>query len=111
MEKRDGISFVVPTEGLCIGCGTCANICPTHTIRLEDRAGVRTLTIRDEIIGIHPLIRCEACGRYFASEKFLVHVSESASPHVDVKEHHQYCPTCSKLLSDRAKSSSRFKRL
>ncbi len=111
MEKRGEDSYVVPTEGLCIGCGTCANICPTHSIRLEDKDGVRTLSIREEIIGIHPLIRCEACGRYFASQKFLSHVSEAAGSHVDVKAHHCYCPTCAKLFSDRAKSSSRFKRI
>ncbi|MCF8080871.1 MAG: (2Fe-2S)-binding protein, partial [Desulfobacterales bacterium] len=29
MEKREGQNFVVPIEGRCIGCGTCANICPT----------------------------------------------------------------------------------
>ena len=111
MEKRDGTSYVAPVEGLCIGCGTCANICPTGTIRLVDEEGIRTITIRDETIGIHPLIRCESCGRYFASQKFLARVSEATSPHVDVKEHHRYCPTCSKLFSDRARSSSRFKRM
>ena len=111
MEKRDGTSYVTPTEGLCIGCGTCANICPTGTIHLVDEEGIRTITIRDETIGIHPLIRCESCGRYFASQKFLAHVTDATSPHVDLKEHHRYCPTCSKLFSDRTRSSSRFKRL
>jgi bidirectional [NiFe] hydrogenase diaphorase subunit len=111
MEKRDGTTYVVPMEGLCIGCGTCANICPTDTIHLVDEEGIRTITIRDETIGIHPLMRCESCGRYFASQKFLAHVSEATSPHVDIKEHHRYCPTCSKLFSDRAKSSTRFRRM
>jgi bidirectional [NiFe] hydrogenase diaphorase subunit len=111
MEKRDGTSLVVPTEALCIGCGTCANICPTHTIHLEDRDGIRTLSIREDVIGIHHLVRCEACDRYFASERFLAHISDRAKQHVDVKKHHQYCPTCSKLFSDRARSSSRFRRL
>jgi bidirectional [NiFe] hydrogenase diaphorase subunit len=111
MERRNGSNYIVPTEGLCIGCGTCANLCPTHTINLEDKEGVRTISIRNEIIGIHTLIRCEACSRYFASQKFMAHVSKVSSPHVDVKDHHKYCPTCSKLFSDRAKSSSKFKRM
>lgn len=111
MEKRDEASYVVPIEGLCIGCGTCANMCPTGTIHLVDEEGIRTISIRNETIGIHSLIRCESCGRYFASQKFLAHVSEVTSPHVDIKEHHRYCPTCSKLFSDRAKASSRFKRI
>ncbi len=111
MEKRDGTSYVLPIEGLCIGCGTCANICPTGTIHLVDEEGIRTISIREETIGIHPLLRCEACGRYFASQKFLAHISEATLPHIDIKEHHRYCPTCSKLFSDRAKASSRFKRI
>lgn len=111
MEKREGKNYVVPTEGLCIGCGTCTNICPTGAIRMEDKEGVRTIYIRDEIIGRHVLERCEACGRLFATRSFIKHVSERTSPHPDVKEHHLYCPTCAKLFSDRVKSSSKFKRL
>ncbi len=111
MEKREAKSYVVPAAGLCIGCGTCANICPTGAIRLEDQEGVRTISIRGEIIGRHALERCEACGKLFATQKFLRHVSELTTFHPDVKEHHLYCPTCAKLFSHRLKSASKFKRL
>lgn len=110
-EKRDGITFVVPREGLCIGCGTCSNICPTGAIRMTDEDGVRVISIRNEVIGVHVMERCEACGRYFASQKFIKHVQVRTSEHTNVKEHHLYCPTCVKLFSTRVKSSSRMKRL
>jgi bidirectional [NiFe] hydrogenase diaphorase subunit len=110
MEKREGVNFVAPASGLCIGCGTCTNICPTDAIRQEDKDGVRTIQIRDEVIGRHILEKCEACGKLFATQRFLDRVRERTAPHPDVKEHHLYCPTCAKLFSDRIKASSKLRR-
>lgn len=110
-EKQDGITFVVPREGLCIGCGTCSNICPTGAIQMTDEDGVRVILIRDEVIGVHVMERCEACGRYFASQKFIKHVEMQTTEHTAVKEHHLYCHTCTKLFSDRIRSASRLKRI
>lgn len=109
MEKRNGVDFVVPVEGACIGCGTCANICPTRAITVCDSEGVRTIAIRDEIIGIHAMERCQACGRPFATRKFVEYAEKHVEPHPDVKEHHRYCPTCAKLLADRVKLALRQK--
>lgn len=104
MEKRHNQSYVAPIEGMCIGCGTCANICPTHVITVSDKNEVRTISIRDEIIGRHPLERCEGCGKYYATPKFLDHIHHRTEVHPDVKTHHHFCPTCSKLFSDRIRS-------
>ncbi len=104
MEKRDGVSYVVPIEGLCIGCGTCANICPTKVIMVDDRENTRTIKIRDEVIGKHPLERCEGCGKLYATPKFLDHIHRRTSSHPDVKTPHHYCSTCAKLFSDRIRS-------
>ena len=104
MEKRAGMNYVVPVEGLCIGCGTCANICPTDVIFIEDHDKVRTISIRNEVIGRHPLERCEGWGKLYATPKFLNHIHQRTSAHTDVKAHHNYCPTCAKLFSDRIKT-------
>ena len=104
MVKRKGMNFVVPREGgHCIGCGTCANICPTDAIQLVEKNSVRTIMIRDEVIGRHPLERCEICGKLFATPKFLHHVQEQEDSvdHPDVKEHHKLCSNCAKLYSKR----------
>lgn len=103
MVKRDGKNFVVPIEGACIGCGTCANLCKTQAIFVKDQDDVRTITIRDEIIGRHPLMRCEGCGKLFATVKYINHIDHRVAPHPEVKEHHHYCQTCAKMFSDRVK--------
>jgi predicted molibdopterin-dependent oxidoreductase YjgC len=104
MEKRDGMNYVTPIEGRCIGCTTCANICPTDVIRVDDHDNVRTISIRSDVIGTHPLERCEGCGKLYATPKFLNHIHKRTAIHADVKTHHNYCPTCAKLFSDRVKS-------
>jgi predicted molibdopterin-dependent oxidoreductase YjgC len=106
MNKIDGVAFVVPEPDRCIGCGTCANICPTDAIRLDDRENVRTVSIRDELIGKHPLERCEGCGRWFATTRFIDFIERRTEPHPHVKETHTYCATCAKLFSDRTRALS-----
>lgn len=98
MEKREGQYFVIPLADKCIGCGTCANICPTHAISITDADNFRTISIRNEVIGQHALEKCEGCGKPFATPKFLAYTHHRTEPHPDVKEHHNYCPTCAKLF-------------
>jgi len=106
MDKREGIPYVAPLSGRCIGCGTCANLCPTEAITITDADGIRTIMIRDEVIGRHPLQRCEGCGRHFATPKFLDHVHQHSAPHPETKQAHCYCPTCAKLFSSRVQALS-----
>ncbi len=103
MMKIRGMNYVMPSEkGSCIGCGTCANICPTNAIRVEDKGNVRSIMIRDEIIGRHALEICDLCGTRFATTKFLEHVGELESEHPDARKSGQMCPSCAKLAARKA---------
>jgi predicted molibdopterin-dependent oxidoreductase YjgC len=104
MEKTPAGGRVVKGDGQCIGCGTCANICPTDVIQVTDKDNVRTVSIQGETIGQLPLARCEACGRMFATADFLTRVSHIDPAHPDTKEHHNLCPGCIKLMSTRART-------
>jgi bidirectional [NiFe] hydrogenase diaphorase subunit len=101
MEKIDGRLMVLPDPSRCIGCGTCANICPTQAISVQENDGMRTVSIRGGVFGRHPLLRCQGCGKYYATEKQIHMMEERTAPHPQVKEHHQYCANCAKLFSDR----------
>ncbi len=102
MVKTENGSRVVPNPGCCIGCGTCANLCPTDIIKVVDQDNVRTVSIKEEIIGQLPLERCEGCNKMYATLKFLKHVEEINLAHPDTREHHHLCPSCIKLMSNRA---------
>ncbi|MGB5986195.1 MAG: 2Fe-2S iron-sulfur cluster-binding protein [Desulfobacterales bacterium] len=104
MTQRNGRSYVVAAKGACIGCGTCVNLCPTNAIAMIEENNLRTISIRDEIIGIHPLERCEGCGRMFATHRFLVKLQERIADHPHVKEPHRYCQNCAKMFSDRVRT-------
>jgi NADH dehydrogenase/NADH:ubiquinone oxidoreductase subunit G len=96
--REGGRSYVAPSEkGSCIGCLTCTNLCPTGAIHFEDKENVRTILIRDEVVGRHTLERCSICGRLFATTKFLEHVRHREENHPEEKEKHLHCPTCAKL--------------
>jgi len=98
MGKKEGRNFVSPSEkGSCIGCLTCTNICPTGAIRFEDEGNVRTILVRDEVVGRHTLEKCQICGNLYATTSFLEHVKHSEEGHPDEKKAHHHCPTCTKL--------------
>lgn len=102
MVKTEFGSRVMAGEGACIGCGTCANLCPTKVIQIKDEGNVRTVSIRDEVISRLPMERCEACGSLYATFQFLDHVAETTDTHPHTKGIHHLCPGCAKLMSDRA---------
>ncbi len=92
---------VVADPSLCIGCGTCANLCPTHVITATDMDAVRTIAIKGKVFCQVPLERCEGCGRRYATTRFLHHVEDVTDAHPHVKVHHNYCPNCVKIMSDK----------
>lgn len=104
MVRTDHGRQLSVNHGNCIGCGTCANLCPTGYIRITDKEGVRVVSFDGHVVGRLPLERCEACGSPYATVHFLKHVERATLPHPETKDHHNLCPACIKMMSDRARA-------
>lgn len=75
---------------VCIGCGSCAYVCPTRAITLEDIGGKRLIKWPHNQMEFK-LKKCKVCGSYWAPEKQLEHIAQKSgtSP-----EEYEVCPSC-----------------
>lgn len=70
----------------CIGCGTCAVICPTGQIEMFEENGKRYIWETE-----FEMQRCASCGRYFAPKAQLEYLSKVAKLPV---AHFAVCTSC-----------------
>jgi len=74
----------------CIGCDSCAYICPTNAITVEDVGDTRILTIPDGRLEFK-LKKCNTCGKYWAPEKQLEYITQKTNLAPDAFDN---CPDC-----------------
>lgn len=55
----------------CIGCGSCAYVCPTNYIQMEEKGGKRTIWNK-----VFKMASCSVCGRHFAPVEQLEYISK-----------------------------------
>ncbi|MFQ6096922.1 MAG: 2Fe-2S iron-sulfur cluster-binding protein [Armatimonadota bacterium] len=70
---RDVGSPFLKDLDLCSGCGSCAAVCPTGAIRIEDEGGERYVRFWNTRV---KLAQCTECGKYFAPGRLLSQVRE-----------------------------------
>jgi len=92
-ERRVGAPFNMHSDA-CIGCGACAEVCPTGAIRMEDRGSQRILHAWNTCI---TLSTCPECGRFFTPEpaRFLKEMFPEIKACWDV------CPECRRQKTSR----------
>jgi NADH dehydrogenase/NADH:ubiquinone oxidoreductase subunit G len=61
---------VVLDPQACVGCGTCAVLCPVGAIAVEDRGLERRMALWGVVAARHELVPCAACGRPHATHRF-----------------------------------------
>ena len=100
MERRVGTPFDVQSDA-CIGCGACAEICPTGAIQIEDRGNKRILHTWNTTVELHA---CPECGRFFAPEP-TAFLKEMLPEAADVWA---LCPECRRRRTARQYCSMRM---
>ncbi|MDO8568808.1 MAG: 2Fe-2S iron-sulfur cluster-binding protein [Dehalococcoidales bacterium] len=74
----------------CIGCGSCAYICPTHAITATDGGAKRTIKWPHNQM-VFKMKKCKTCGAYWAPEKQIAYIAKlSGTPLTD----YDLCPDC-----------------
>lgn len=72
----------------CIGCGACAEVCPTSFIKIKECNGIRTIWDKD-----FQLLSCEKCGSHFISREQLDYIK---SKNVSISDNDLLCDKCKK---------------
>ena len=77
-------------EDRCIGCGSCAYVCPTEVITIDDVGDTRTLAVRGDKIEFK-MSRCPTCGKYWAPLKQLEYIAQRSNQSPEI---FASCPDC-----------------
>lgn len=85
-ERRVGTPFDMHSDA-CIGCGACAEICPTNAIKIEDRGNKRILHTWNTTVELHA---CPECGRFFAPKP----MSFLKEMFPEINDQWDLCPAC-----------------
>ncbi len=74
----------------CIGCGSCAYVCPTGAISMEDVGDTRIIDMPQAKMEFK-LRKCNKCGKYWAPERQLEYIAKIAGL---APETFDVCPDC-----------------
>jgi bidirectional [NiFe] hydrogenase diaphorase subunit len=89
VDRQMATPFYEPSD-VCIGCGSCAYVCPVGAIKFEDIGDTRYINWPKNKMEFK-LKKCKTCGRYWAPEKQLDYIIKRANLAPDAFDN---CPDC-----------------
>ncbi|NUM33208.1 MAG: (2Fe-2S)-binding protein [Candidatus Brocadiae bacterium] len=87
IEKKIDTPYSQPNDA-CIGCASCAEVCPTHHIQYQEKEGIRHIWKQD-----FPLLKCSQCGRTIITKAQRDHFMEKS--HLSAR-YFEKCELCHK---------------
>ena len=77
-------------SAVCVGCGSCAAVCPTGAIGIKEENGTRTIWGKT-----FELVKCERCGQYFAPKEYIEFLEKKLGENFE----EMYCSVCRKAIN------------
>jgi ferredoxin len=85
-------------SGYCIGCGACAENCPTAAITLHDKGDIRSLRMCGAEMARHQLLTCTICGDPLIPEKQRKFIMTRLDDSQKTKYSDDICPACARKI-------------
>lgn len=85
-EKKVSTPYDEPSA-VCVGCGSCAAVCPTGAIKLEENEGKRIIWGKS-----FELEKCLSCGQYYEPREYIEFVKKMLGE----EQVGNYCSRCRK---------------
>jgi NADH dehydrogenase/NADH:ubiquinone oxidoreductase subunit G len=83
----------------CIGCGACAEVCPTNAITMTDKNGIRTIWNKE-----FKLVKCSVCDKTYTTDEALQFIESKLG-----KKEERTCDSCrKKIISEKFKESFKY---
>jgi len=90
LDRENDEAMIEVSQLRCIACGSCAYICPTRAISMEDIGDIRVIETPSGRMEFK-LRKCQNCGSYWAPEKQLEYIAEKTGLELKAFD---LCPDC-----------------